>query len=199
MATEFIVFAVSRALRRGVQSGRADSDMPSEPRPVASAAALRAALQQRVRRYCPAWMQDEVDDLVQIAWMRLDETLKKNEGNRTDAAHYVGRLAYCVTVDEIRRRRRRHEVPVEGLEYTLSSEAVDPQRALGAREIGDAIEACLKRLLPRRRSAVAVYLQGHSLRDTGALLGWTAKRAENMVFRGLADLRRCLAGKGIKP
>ena len=65
--------------------------------------------------------------------------------------------------------------------------------------IGDGIVDCLARLLPARRRAVALYLQGHSAPETGNLLGWSLKRSENMIFRGLADLRRCLAGKGLSP
>ena len=29
--------------------------------------------------------------------------------------------------------------------------------------------------------------------------GWTTKRAENLVYRGLADLRQCLERKGLNP
>ena len=34
--------------------------------------------------------------------------------------------------------------------------------------------------------------------EVGRLLGWAAKRAENLVYRGMADLRGCLGGKGIQ-
>jgi len=173
--------------------------MPSQRISAEDDAALVAQLHERVFRYCPPWMKDQVDDIVQIAWLRLRKDLKENEGDRTFGSSYLARLAYCATVDEIRRRRRRREVPVNETEDTLRTEAADPDRAVSAREIGEAIEACLARLLQRRRRAVALYLQGHNVPQTGALLGWTRKRAENMVFRGLADLRRCLADKGITP
>jgi hypothetical protein len=29
-------------------------------------------------------------------------------------------------------------------------------------------------------------------------MGWTAKKAENLVYRGMADLRDCLGAKGIR-
>jgi hypothetical protein len=29
-------------------------------------------------------------------------------------------------------------------------------------------------------------------------MGWDAKRAENLIFRGLADLRSCLDRKGVR-
>jgi RNA polymerase sigma-70 factor (ECF subfamily) len=42
-----------------------------------------------------------------------------------------------------------------------------------------------------------MYLHGHSVAEVAALLGWRFKKAENLVYRGLADLRRCLATKGL--
>jgi RNA polymerase sigma-70 factor (ECF subfamily) len=164
-----------------------------------SDSALRAQLHERVVRYTPFWMKDAVDDIVQIAWLRLRQTIEKNEGDRALASQYVARTAYCVTVDEIRRRRRRHEVPVGENEGNLRGETIEPARAARAREIGDAIETCLGRMLENRRRAVALYLQGHSVPETGAFLGWNRKRADNMVFRGMEDLRRCLAERGITP
>ena len=54
-------------------------------------------------------------------------------------------------------------------------------------------------LVRPRRLAVALYLQGHSVPEAAKLLEWGNKRTENLVYRGLADLRECLAKKGLKP
>ena len=35
--------------------------------------------------------------------------------------------------------------------------------------------------------------------EAAGILDWSAKRVENLVYRGLADLRDCLAAKGFKP
>jgi RNA polymerase sigma-70 factor (ECF subfamily) len=171
----------------------------SFPVDASSDSAHREFLRKQVSRYCPPWLRDRVDDIVQVAWLRLDEAGRKRERNRDPGPSLMSRVAYCATVDEIRRHRRRREVPV-GEEHEMpAARQVDPARAAGAREIGRAIQGCLTGLLPGRRLAVALYLQGHTSPETGAILGWTLKRAENMIFRGLADLRRCLAGKGVTP
>jgi RNA polymerase sigma-70 factor (ECF subfamily) len=67
------------------------------------------------------------------------------------------------------------------------------------RELGAAIRECLQGLIPSRRAAVVLHLQGHSLKEVGSLLGWTEKKAENLVYRALAGLRTCLVTKGIRP
>lgn len=162
-------------------------------------AGLRLQIQDHVARYCPRRFEDRRDDIVQVAWLRLTRSRQNDERNRPPGPSLVARVAYCATIDAIRQIRRRREVPVDEVQQVLAAGAADPARATGAREIGQAIRNCLSRLLPGRRLAVTLYLQGHTGPETGMLLGWSLKRAENMIFRGLADLRRCLAGKGVAP
>ncbi len=117
------------------------------------------------------------------------------------AASYHWRVAYSVIVDEIRRRRRRPEEDLTPHAPRLAStDAVgNPEQAARAGEIRSAIADCLTRLHDTRRRAVTLYLQGHSVPEVASLLGWVRKKAENSVFRGMADLRSCLSGKGVEP
>lgn len=75
----------------------------------------------------------------------------------------------------------------------------DPESRSSGREMGRAIRRCLAELIRPRRLAVSLHLQGHRIKEVGELMGWSAKRAENLIYRGLADLRACLEGKGFGP
>ena len=75
----------------------------------------------------------------------------------------------------------------------------NPERAGADREIRRGVRDCLLTLVRPRRLAVTLHLQGHSVRESAQLLEWNPKRVENLIYRGLGDLRRCLAGKGIAP
>jgi RNA polymerase sigma-70 factor (ECF subfamily) len=77
--------------------------------------------------------------------------------------------------------------------------APGPERQYAAGQVGRAIRDCLLGLVTDRRLAVALHLQGHSVPQAAALLGWDRKRTENLVYRGLADLRACLEKKGVSP
>jgi RNA polymerase sigma-70 factor (ECF subfamily) len=163
-------------------------------------AELRSRLQRAVRRVCPRWLADRQDDLVQMATMRVLEARRSTEGKAEVASSYLYKVAYTTLVDEIRRLRRRPEVSLEeassgGLE-ALGSEP-GPEDAYAGRQVGRAVRDCLGLLVEPRRLAVVLHLQGHTVPEAAALLGWTAKRTENLVYRGLADLRRCLEGKGL--
>jgi RNA polymerase sigma-70 factor (ECF subfamily) len=67
------------------------------------------------------------------------------------------------------------------------------------RELGAAVRACLRSMKRERRLALVLYLQQHTVPEAARLLGWAAKRTENLVYRGLADLRQCLLAKGHTP
>jgi len=75
----------------------------------------------------------------------------------------------------------------------------DPERRAASGEIAAHIRKCLARLGASRCLAVTLYLQGCSVPETARRLSWPPKRAENLVYRGLSDLRACLVGKGLHP
>ena len=65
--------------------------------------------------------------------------------------------------------------------------------------MGQEIQDCLSRMQRDRRLAVTLYLQGHTVPETARVLQWPTKRADNLVYRGLANLRQCLLAKGMRP
>ena len=178
-----------------------ESGIPS-PDP---AAELRSVLLRAVRRACPRWLADRSEDLAQAAVIRVLEVQRVREGTEPVPASYLYKVAYTTLIDEIRRLRRRPEVPLDegegdaGLAEPAGARASDPEASLAGAEVGRAIEGCLAGLAEPRRLAVTLHLQGHSVPEAAALLGWDDKRTENLVYRGMAELRRCLEGKGVTP
>jgi RNA polymerase sigma-70 factor (ECF subfamily) len=75
----------------------------------------------------------------------------------------------------------------------------DPEREAASRGIGAAIRDCLLKMVDARRRAVTLHLLGHTVPEIADLLGHRVKQSDNLVYRGMADLRRCLSGKGITP
>jgi RNA polymerase sigma-70 factor (ECF subfamily) len=161
---------------------------------------FRQDLARALRRACPSWLDSRRDDLLQLAMLRVTSVLKREE-NVTLSTSYLYRVAHAVVVDEMRRSQWKREQPLDdasGEPATPSREAGPEQRA-HAVEIGRGIDGCLAALAEPRRLAVTLHLQGHSVAEAAGLLGWTAKRTENLTYRGLSDLRTCLAAKGLKP
>ncbi len=172
-----------------------DDDVSAEERHVQ----LRLNLVRAVARICPRWLAAQADDIVQAAMIRVTDILRESEGKAALNASYLWRAAYSATVDEIRRLRRRREVPLEELSPEMLPDVSDPERSCAGSEIAQGVRDCLLQMAEARRLAVVLHLQGHSVPESARLLGWDAKRVENLVYRGLADLRRCLVAKGLKP
>lgn len=170
---------------------------------------LRAKLQKAVYRICPAWLVDRRDDLVQLATIKLmeahrrrlgDDTADLGEGIPAASSSYLFRVAHSALVDEIRRLRRQRETSLDDDDNTVEpQDGHDPERHATSRRTGHAIKDCMGFMKRERRMAVTLYLQGHSVPDASKVLSWSRKRTENLVFRGLDNLRQCLRKKGIQP
>lgn len=204
--------STSEALRVTLPAGSGQSPDATSDDPRVSAitearwTTLREALARAVRRQCPRWLSDHAEDLVHAALIKVMAISDAGEGNRPLSSFYLYRVAHSALVDEIRRRQRRREVALETDESAEHHSAMvqpraagDPEQDAARRELGRAVRACLLTMTSDRRQAVMLYLQGHSVPDTARLLGWAAKRTENLVYRGLADLRHCLMAKGHQP
>ncbi len=162
---------------------------------------LRADLSRTVRRVCPPWLADRHDDLIQVAVMRVMSVEEKTEGKRELSASYLYRVATSALIDEIRRLRRKNEVALDEADEKTpqSSPSPSPERVAASSEAARGLRDCLGRLKSERRIAVTLYLQGHSVPESAQVLGFTPKKTENLVYRALADLRRCLTAKGLQP
>ncbi len=164
---------------------------------------LRQDLALAVAKICPGWMSDRREDLVQAAVIRVMARVNsgelRGEGDPHLTTSYLYKAAYSALIDEIRRVRRRRETPLEDEQLPELTGSRDPERLTASQEIGRGIEECLSRMKRERRLAVTLHLQGHNVPEAARILDWPAKRTENLVYRGMADLRACLLSKGIRP
>jgi RNA polymerase sigma-70 factor (ECF subfamily) len=166
-----------------------------DPSP-AETARILDQVARSVDRVCPRWLAASRDDIVQASLLRVLEIRRRSEQNDGPPASYLWKVAYTATVDEIRRLRRRREDPLPAEDPPGND---DPFAAQSSREIGEAVRGCLGRMIERRRVVVGLSLMGHSLAEMGRLMRWEGKKVRNLLYRGLADLRRCLESKGVKP
>jgi len=169
--------------------------------PERQVAELRGQLLGAVRRSSPPWLASQAEDIVQTAMIRILAAHRKSGGNLELRPSYLKRAAYNATVDEMRKRFRRNEVSVEeGPEPGhVSARPDDPESRAAALEIHSGIRDCLGDLLRSRRVAVACHLQGYSVPEASRFLGWSPKKTEHLVRRGMEELRTCLTSKGLKP
>ncbi len=161
---------------------------------------LHHVLARAVASICPPWLQELRDDLVQASLIKVLEIQRRGGGDRQYSTAYLWKVAYSSLIDEIRRFEGRRETPLDE-ELFRSQPGTDPnpEREFASKKLGEGIRDCLGCLIEARRMAVTLYLQGHTVPDAAKILGWTSKKTENLVYRGLSDLRICLRERGFEP
>lgn len=171
-------------------------DGPPETTPDARARWVRVHLDRAFSRLLPRELTSSRVDLIQTAVVRiLEHERREKEPVRT--ASYVWRVAFTIIADELRRRRRAPEDATEEAQLELEAQVHPPSAVLPG--LGEALRACLALLAEARRRAVLLHLQGFRAFEAAELLRTSEKRAQNLTYRGLADLRQCLVGKGHGP
>lgn len=139
-------------------------------------------------------------DIEQEVRIRLWKALERD---RSAAFHtsYIQRVVLSTVIDAIRAAKSRPAEPLpegegEGSEAFVAPGAGPEQAAAGTADV-DRVAACLAELPQRRREAVALYLQGFSLREIGELGGTSEEAARKLLDRGLQTLRARLALMGM--
>lgn len=160
-------------------------------------ASLRKAIVRAVRRACPAWLVSHHEDIAQIAITKIAAVLEGGKPLADLSKAYVARVAYNAVVDEIRKQRRRHALSaVDDAPEDLPDAQLGQHKVLEGRQLGLAIKDCFADMAQTRRVAVGLYLEGRGATEIAKMFEWKRKQADNLVYRGLADLRKCLEGKG---
>lgn len=146
-------------------------------------ARARRILARAVRDHCPSDLAAMREDLVEVAVLKVLE-LRSHEKKATPPASYLRKVAFTVIIDELRRKKRG--------EAARREIALAPEPRTGGPDVRLQIRDCLGRLATSRRAAVTLYLEGLKASEIAQALSWTEKRAQNMVYRGLEELRECL-------
>ncbi len=159
---------------------------------------IREVLDRCVRKACPPELAIQVDDIVQHAIARLVARVREGDRELDLGSAYLWRVANHAVIDELRRRRPRREDLTPDADAIVGSIG-DPERSAHGRQITAGIEACLAGVATDRRAALGLYLQGLSIPEVATALRCNGKRADNLVYRGLTALRKCLLAKGLRP
>ncbi len=161
---------------------------------------MNEILAKMVNRHCPNWLHQSREDFVQTCLTRMIDKLNQSEEKTAINTSYLAKVAYSVVVDEIRQRGR---ASVFSLDEEQSQEPEnhqpDPEQRAVGKALGREIYECMGRLIEKRRAATMLHLQGHKIDEIAILLGRKSKQAENLIYRGMKQLRECLEGKGLKP
>ncbi len=152
---------------------------------------LRARMLRAVRHVCPSQLRNETEDLAQMGMIRLLRQLDRDPSRPISNA-YLRKVAWSVAIDELRRRRLERQCWLEDDHHEPPSMDPSADEQWDRHEALRAVSAGLDRLNDNRRQAVASWLLGYTAPETAQRNGWTTKKAEVLMYRGVAQLRAAL-------
>ncbi len=158
-------------------------------------AKLRAFLRARFRGLPGVGVEDLMQELRLRLWQAMERETKIDR-----PASYLMQAAVRVMIDAQRRAAARR--PEGGFVELVTDEPPAPESdqprpskpddEAERRESLARLQATIDLLAPDRARLVRLYLQGFGAAEMARLTGWTEARCRNLLYRGLADLRRDL-------
>jgi len=184
-----------------LNSGRAVAGAPVAvgARPLASPEELHRILRNAAARAWPRELDSDREDLVQAAMSRVLEGSADEGNSAIRSRSELEKVAFHTMVDVIRRRNRRRAAGIESVEGPRSALAAEVSAPTARPEVSSALRECLAGMVSSRRHAVMLYLQGFTAREAAYVLHSKEKAIQNLVFRGIDDLRRRLVRMGVAP
>lgn len=162
----------------------------------------RQLLRAAIARVVPHAIAYERDDVEQDACARLLAALRKGTAI-TNMESYVYRIGVTTAIDTLRRIKRRRETALDDAAELLRDQ---PQSSVGGgggsafsgepsdnAHRGQQLEVARRavgQLSTNRQAVVVLHLQGYTIDEVAAKLGWTEAKTRNLIYRGMAEIRK---------
>lgn len=132
------------------------------------------------------------DDIAQEVRIKIWKLIK-NEKNVVNYASYIKKIVDSVVIDQLRLLRKdeqlyRMEKQKQVAEQLNGYRPEVLRNALLKEALGKAVES----LIESRRNVVKLYLFDLSIEEISRFYGWSLHKTRNLLYRGLADLKRSL-------
>lgn len=137
--------------------------------------------------------EDVLQEIKARLWKRL--------GSEKKLAHlpsYIKKVVSSVLIDEIRNARKQEKVIRSTIEkksglFKSGGESQPPDEYLTL-----TLEEAVGSLMESRRRVVKLFLSGLTIEEISAVLRWSQDKTRNLVYRGLADMKKILSQKGVE-
>ena len=143
----------------------------------------------------------DLDEVLQDVRIRLWQAGQAGKDVEALGSSYLYQVATTAALDMLRRRRAHAADRTDDVSdrAELAASSPSPHDDTEANELAAQVNAALETLSLERRVVVRFHLSGHDREDIAISLGWSEAKTRNLLYRGLDDLRRCLASMGVAP
>lgn len=156
--------------------------------------ALVAHMQPRAVRFASQMTgasRDDVEDIVQDAWVRTYRALPRYDAGRSFESWYFTILANCCR--SLRVKLRRWQLRAQPLDEQLRDEAIDPLLATSTRSAVAQVHRALATLpLPQRETFLLHHVEGFSYEEIAEITGVGVSACKMRAKRAMDAVRALL-------
>ena len=137
------------------------------------------------------------EDIGQDVRLRIWRLLgtEKNIANYTS---YIRKIVNSTVIDQLRKWKREEGVFKAEKKKVAELELGYNPEVARLNKLKDAIATAVEALIESRRQVVKLYLLGMNIEEISGYLKWSQDKTRNLLYRGLADLKRRLKDRDIE-
>jgi len=132
------------------------------------------------------------EDIAQDVRIKIWKLLE-SEKKVSNYASYIRKIVDSSVIDQLRKFRREEGIYNHEKQRQIAEQELEYcQEVSRLKNLEEIIGRTVESLLASRRQAVKLYLLNLSIQEIADYLGWTADKTRNLLYRGLADLKKKL-------
>ena len=111
---------------------------------------------------------------------------------------YIKKIVYTAIMDQFRKNQREEELlRHEKLKHLSEMKSLYDGEAIRKRAMSEGLKYAVDRLIKSRRQVVKLYLLNLNIREIASYLNMSQDKTRNLLYRGLADIRKYFQNIGI--
>ncbi len=153
-------------------------------------------IKAHIRKFRVAHFGVDVEDIAQDVKIKLWKILR-DEKKISNYPSYIKKVVDSSVIDHLRKCKREENIVQHEKAKTIAEGSYLYSLETGA-DPGDmraALAQALDRLIESRRAVVQLYMMNFNIEEISEHFRWSQHKTRNLLYRGLADLRRILKEK----
>lgn len=138
------------------------------------------------------------EDIMQDVRIKIWNLIRSE---RTVYSHgsYIKRIINSAVIDQLRKHRRQDSLFKYEKQKQIAERGRPYDREAARRKaFREMVREAIERLITSRRQVIKLYLLGFSIQEISSYLGWSVDKTRNLLYRGLADLKKHLKRMDVK-
>jgi len=152
----------------------------------------------QICKFNPGRFGLDPDDICQEIKIKLWRVLSYDK-EIENFPSYLRKVVSSSVIDMLRKLKREEGIFRHEKQKKISEMRADYFSELSAQEhLREKLAEAVGRLIESRRRAVKLFLLDMTIEEIAAFYGWSRDKTRNLLYRGLADLKRLLKEKDIE-